>query len=172
MRADKRAAAENEESDNRKQRHRMSDFGSVKDFHIAVENGDIDAMKRLLRDSDAAAASLLLSSVHGEGFDARTPLCRAAEHGQKQAIELLLANGVDVNQVDSFNRLAPSYQKNSLICQQRVFRFAAMHCGGLAKGFDLARAHEPLSSVAHTRHVYKGDIWMWWHFSNLEVLNL
>lgn len=66
------------------------------DLTRAIEANDCDKVRQLL-DGDAA----LLSQTHGDGFDNRTPLQRAAELGFLELCRLLLDRGADPSQRDA-----------------------------------------------------------------------
>ena len=66
----------------------------------AIEKGDIEAVKQHL----AAGAD-----VNAKDIDGWTPLRKAAWHGRKEIVELLIDNGADVNPQD-VNGWTPLHQ--------------------------------------------------------------
>jgi len=70
--------------------------------HIAIENNDVAKLKELTTSSGTRSEAVpLLSAVFGDGFDARTPLSRAAELGHIELVRWLIDEcKVDVNARD------------------------------------------------------------------------
>ncbi|KAK2152203.1 hypothetical protein LSH36_337g02010 [Paralvinella palmiformis] len=69
------------------------------DFEWAVKNGDLDMVKTFLAKNKDAAGKHLSSG--------RNPLVMAADYGQKDVLEYLLASGANVNGADK-NQKAPN----------------------------------------------------------------
>jgi uncharacterized protein len=74
-----------------KERITMNEAVMVKEFFQAAESNDIHKLKELLQTTP--------SLVNTENEEGLTPLAYAAHFGQKEAVELLLVFGADVNAV-------------------------------------------------------------------------
>ena len=71
------------------------------DLHAAIVRSDLAAVRAILDTAkDSAAATQLANSVHGDGFDSRTALARAAESGEIEIVRLLLDRGAVASAAD------------------------------------------------------------------------
>src|SRR5580704_5644017 len=65
------------------------------EIHDAAESGNLEKVKALIKENPSSASSK-------EDTWGKTPLHYAAMRGHKDVVELLLANGADVNAEDNF----------------------------------------------------------------------
>jgi ankyrin repeat protein len=73
-------------------------MSAVTDLHAAVKRGDLEAIKRLLRDQPRLANGRSETDPRGT-----YPLHVAAESGQAQAAQVLLEHGADISLLDVEN---------------------------------------------------------------------
>jgi ankyrin repeat protein len=73
------------------------------ELHDAIARNDVECVKSLLNKTSSSSKDeevALVNSVHGDGFDSRTALSRAAEIGAIDIVRLLLDRGAVASATD------------------------------------------------------------------------